>query len=78
MEPGKLLVGSVTKILDFGFHVQFGGRLRGFLHRAQCVDRFIPNHRTLFNVGDLTIAKVTEVDVDKQRFLLTTKGGTIF
>ena len=77
LEPGQLMIGTVTKLLDFGFHLQFGGRLRGFLHRAQCVDRFVPDHRDCFSVGDLTSVKVTEVDNEKQRFLLTTKESEL-
>ena len=77
LEPGKILVGAVTKVLDFGFHLHFGGRLRGFLPRAQCVDRFIPDHKGLLQLGELTVAKVTEVDQEKQRFLLTTKESDV-
>ena len=44
---------------------------------AQCVDRFVPDHKGLLEVGHLVTAKVTEVDSEKQRFLVTLKESEI-
>ena len=77
LEPGKVLLGRVVRENEFGFFIHFGGKTRGFLHRAQCVDRFVPDHKGLLEVGQLVTAKVTEVDSEKQRFLVTLKESEI-
>ncbi|XP_023571395.1 protein RRP5 homolog isoform X2 [Octodon degus] len=71
VQPGMLLVGFVKSITDYGVFVQFPSALSGLAPKAIMSDKFVTNPSDHFVVGQTVVAKVTRVDEEKQRMLLS-------
>ncbi|XP_021101261.1 protein RRP5 homolog isoform X2 [Heterocephalus glaber] len=71
IQPGMLLVGFVKSIKDYGVFVQFPSGLSGLAPKAIMSDKFVTNPSDHFVEGQTVVAKVTNVDEEKQRMLLS-------
>ncbi|XP_036027752.1 protein RRP5 homolog [Onychomys torridus] len=71
VQPGMLLMGFVKSIKDYGVFVQFPSGLNGLAPKAIMSDKFVTTPSDHFVVGQTVVAKVTNVDEEKQRMLLS-------
>lgn len=71
IQPGMLLLGFVKSIKDYGVFVQFPSGLNGLAPKAIMSDKFVTTPSDHFVVGQTVVAKVTNVDEEKQRMLLS-------
>ncbi|XP_067565605.1 protein RRP5 homolog isoform X3 [Pseudorca crassidens] len=71
IHPGMLLVGFVKNIKDYGVFVQFPSGLSGLAPKAIMSDKFVTSTSDHFVEGQTVVAKVTNVDEEKQRMLLS-------
>ncbi|KAL1787295.1 RRP5-like [Sigmodon hispidus] len=71
VQPGMLLIGFVKSIKDYGVFVQFPSGLSGLAPKAIMSDKFVTTPSDHFVVGQTVVAKVTNVDEEKQRMLLS-------
>ncbi|XP_022355136.1 protein RRP5 homolog isoform X1 [Enhydra lutris kenyoni] len=71
IHPGMLLIGFVKSIKDYGVFVQFPSGLSGLAPKAIMSDKFVTSTSDHFVEGQTVVAKVTNVDEEKQRMLLS-------
>nr|XP_004659438.2 protein RRP5 homolog isoform X1 [Jaculus jaculus] len=71
IQPGMLLIGFVKNIKDYGVFVQFPSGLSGLAPKAIMSDKFVTTPSDHFVEGQTVVAKVTNVDEEKQRMLLS-------
>ncbi|XP_045147375.1 protein RRP5 homolog isoform X1 [Echinops telfairi] len=71
IQPGMLLIGFVKSIKDYGVFVQFSSGLSGLAPKAVLSDKFVTSTSDHFVEGQTVVAKVTNVDEEKQRMLLS-------
>ncbi|KAM9702378.1 protein RRP5 homolog isoform 2-T2 [Dama dama] len=71
IHPGMLLIGFVKNIKDYGVFVQFPSGLSGLAPKAILSDKFVTSTSDHFVEGQTVVAKVTNVDEEKQRMLLS-------
>ncbi|XP_060027377.1 protein RRP5 homolog [Erinaceus europaeus] len=71
IQPGMVLIGFVKSIKDYGVFVQFPSGLSGLAPKAIMSDKFVTFTRDHFVEGQTVVAKVTNVDEEKQRMLLS-------
>jgi len=61
-EPGKIYMGKVTRIVDFGAFVEVLPGLEGLLHISQISDKRIQKVSEVLKIGDKIPVKVIEID----------------
>ncbi|KAM4852440.1 protein RRP5 homolog [Thomomys bottae] len=71
IQTGMLLIGFVRNIMDYGVFVQFPSGLSGLAPKALMSDKFVTTSSDHFVEGQTVVAKVTNVDEEKQRMLLS-------
>ncbi|XP_034787308.1 protein RRP5 homolog isoform X1 [Pan paniscus] len=71
IHPGMLLIGFVKSIKDYGVFIQFPSGLSGLAPKAIMSDKFVTSTSDHFVEGQTVAAKVTNVDEEKQRMLLS-------
>ncbi|KAG7223841.1 hypothetical protein INR49_026524 [Caranx melampygus] len=70
---GMQLFGCVKNIMSYGVFVEFPYGLVGLAPKSAMSDRFISDTTAAFQLGQTVIAKVTNLDEEKRRFLITLK-----
>uniref|UniRef100_A0A3Q4N724 Programmed cell death 11 n=1 Tax=Neolamprologus brichardi TaxID=32507 RepID=A0A3Q4N724_NEOBR len=70
---GLQLVGWIKNIMPYGVFVEFPYGLFGLAPKSAMTDKFIRDTTNTFQVGQTVIAKVTNLDEEKRRFLVTLK-----
>uniref|UniRef100_A0A8C5QWE8 Protein RRP5 homolog n=1 Tax=Leptobrachium leishanense TaxID=445787 RepID=A0A8C5QWE8_9ANUR len=73
VQTGMILTGYVKTIMPYGIFVAFPYGLVGLAPNAALHDRFVPEITDHFKEGQTVVAKVTETDEVKKRFLVTLK-----
>ncbi|XP_060097704.1 protein RRP5 homolog isoform X2 [Heteronotia binoei] len=73
IQPGLLLMGYVRNIMPYGVFVEFPYGLTGLAPKSAMSDKFVTDTRDHFVIGQTVMAKVTSIDEEKQRFLLSLK-----
>ncbi|XP_063818026.1 protein RRP5 homolog [Pseudophryne corroboree] len=73
VQVGMLLTGFVKNIMPYGLFVEFPYGLVGLVPKSEVSDRFVTNVNDYFVEGQTVVAKVTNTDEEKKRFLLTLK-----
>ncbi|XP_074089895.1 protein RRP5 homolog [Macrotis lagotis] len=71
LQPGMLLTGFVKSIRAYGVFVQFPSGLSGLAPKSALSDKFVTTVSDHFVEGQTVVAKVTNVDEEKQRMLLS-------
>ncbi|KAM6185656.1 protein RRP5 homolog [Rhynchocyon petersi] len=71
IHPGMVLIGFVKSIKDYGVFVQFPSGLSGLAPKAVLSDKFVTSTSDHFVEGQTVVAKVTNVDEEKKRMLLS-------
>ncbi len=72
-EVGKVYIGKVVEIRDFGAFVQILPSYVGLLHVSQIADRYVKDIRKEVHVGDEFPVKVMKID-ENGKIQLTKKG----
>lgn len=74
---GMQLYGWIKNIMAYGVFVEFPYGLVGLAPKSAMTDKFITDATTAFEIGQTVIAKVTNLDEEKRRFLVTLKTSEI-
>ncbi|XP_034457166.1 protein RRP5 homolog isoform X2 [Hippoglossus hippoglossus] len=70
---GMQLIGWVKNIMSYGVFVEFPYGLVGLAPKSAMTDKFVSDTAAAFQLGQTVIAKVTNLDEEKRRFLVTLK-----
>ncbi|XP_030058666.1 protein RRP5 homolog [Microcaecilia unicolor] len=70
---GMLLSGFVKNIMSYGVFVEFPYGLFGLAPKSAMSDKFVTDPGEHFVVGQSVVAKVTNIDEEKKRMLLSLK-----
>ncbi|KAG8435325.1 hypothetical protein GDO86_013327 [Hymenochirus boettgeri] len=73
VQIGMQLTGFVKNIVPYGVFVEFPYGLVGLVPKSEVSDKFVTDIRDHFVEGQTVVAKVTNTDEEKKRFLLTLK-----
>jgi uncharacterized protein len=71
LQPGMILEGAVTNVVDFGAFVDVGVHQDGLVHVSVLADKFVKDPREIVRPGDIVKVKVLEVDLDRKRIALS-------
>uniref|UniRef100_A0A9J7X0S5 Protein RRP5 homolog n=1 Tax=Cyprinus carpio carpio TaxID=630221 RepID=A0A9J7X0S5_CYPCA len=71
LQVGMQMVGWVKNIMPYGVFVDFPYELFGLAPKAAMGDQFITDTSTVFDIGQTVVAKVTNLDEEKNRFLVS-------
>ncbi|XP_051723103.1 protein RRP5 homolog [Ctenopharyngodon idella] len=73
LQVGMQMIGWVKNIMPYGVFVSFPHGLFGLAPKDAMADQFITNTSGIFEIGQTVVAKVTNLDEEKQRFLVSLK-----
>ncbi|MET8479295.1 S1 RNA-binding domain-containing protein [Streptomyces clavifer] len=76
-QAGRILTGSITRIVPFGVFVQLAPDVAGFLHLSELTDQPVETPDQLVDEGEMITVKVTEVDLQRHRVRLGAVGGAV-
>ncbi|ELA7325368.1 RNA-binding transcriptional accessory protein [Vibrio alginolyticus] len=71
LEPGMILEGVVSNVVNFGAFVDIGVHQDGLVHISALTDRYVSDPREVVKAGDIVKVKVMEVDVQRKRIGLS-------
>ena len=71
LQPGMILEGVVTNVVDFGAFVDVGVHQDGLVHVSVLADKFVKDPREVVRPGDIVKVKVVEVDLPRKRIALS-------
>ncbi|KAM9856432.1 protein RRP5 homolog [Aulostomus maculatus] len=74
---GMQLIGWIKNIMSYGVFVEFPYGLVGLAPKSALTNRFITDATVAFQLGQTVIAKVTNLDEEKKRFLVTLKMSEV-
>ncbi|CAK6962864.1 protein RRP5 homolog [Scomber scombrus] len=74
---GMQLIGWIKNIMSYGVFVEFPYGLVGLAPKSAMTDKFLSDTTTAFQMGQTVIAKVTNLDEEKKRFLVTLKMSEV-
>uniref|UniRef100_A0A4W4H4K7 S1 motif domain-containing protein n=1 Tax=Electrophorus electricus TaxID=8005 RepID=A0A4W4H4K7_ELEEL len=77
LRVGVIMLGWVKSIMHFGVFVDFPHGLCGLAPKAAMSDKFITDTAGVFQVGQTVLAKVTNLDEEKHRFLVSLKVSDV-
>ncbi|MDA0659466.1 MAG: 30S ribosomal protein S1 [Planctomycetota bacterium] len=72
-QPGQLVMGTVTKITNFGVFVGLEDGLEGLLHISELADHKVENPDEVVKVGEKIEVKILRVDTDDRKIGLSRK-----
>jgi len=68
---GKTIPGTICRIMEYGVFVDLTHKLVGLAPNKFLYDQRISGDKCLYQLGQSVVAKVTEIDVERKRFLLS-------
>lgn len=71
LQPGMILEGVVTNVVNFGAFVDIGVHQDGLIHISQLADQFLQHPSEIVKVGDVVTVKVLEVQEKLKRISLS-------
>ncbi len=71
LEPGMMLEGIVTNVVNFGAFVDIGVHQDGLVHISALANKFVKDPHSIVKAGDVVKVKVLEVDIARKRIALT-------
>ena len=72
LEPGKVVEGTISNIVDFGAFVDLDG-IDGLIHISELSWSHVNHPSEVLNVGEQVTVKVLDIDRDRQRISLGLK-----
>ncbi|KAG8015141.1 Protein RRP5-like protein [Nibea albiflora] len=73
IKVGMQLTGWIKNIMAYGVFVEFPYGLVGLAPKSAMTDKFLTDTTAAFQLGQTVFAKVTNLDEEKRRFLVTLK-----
>ncbi|TRY56198.1 hypothetical protein DNTS_002546 [Danionella cerebrum] len=77
LQVGIQMVGWVKNIMPFGVFVDFPHGLYGLAPKSAMSDKFLSDISAAFAIGQTVLAKVTNIDEEKKRFLVSLKESEL-
>nr|XP_023653770.1 protein RRP5 homolog isoform X1 [Paramormyrops kingsleyae]XP_023653779.1 protein RRP5 homolog isoform X1 [Paramormyrops kingsleyae] len=77
IQVGMHLVGWIKDVMPYGVFVEFPYGLVGLAPKSAMSDKFVSNTESVFQKGQTVAAKVTDLDEEKRRFLLSLKVSEV-
>ncbi|XP_064171812.1 protein RRP5 homolog [Anguilla rostrata] len=77
IQVGMELIGWIKNVMPYGVFVEFPHGLVGLAPISAMCDRFLSSTSAPFQPGQTVVAKVTNLDKEKQRFLVTLKVSEV-
>ena len=74
---GDFVPGFIKDFQDYGCFVELGNSLVGLCPKACLADSFVSDPRTVFSLGDTVCCKITNIDSEKERFLVSLKMSDV-
>jgi small subunit ribosomal protein S1 len=74
--PGKVVVGTVTKLTNFGVFVQLEDNLEGLLHISELSDQKVDSPEQIVKVGDQIEVRILRVDTADRKIGLSRKTSS--
>ncbi|KAL7852604.1 hypothetical protein SRHO_G00183890 [Serrasalmus rhombeus] len=71
LQVGMIMLGWVKSIMPYGVFIGFPYGLHGLAPKAAMSDKFITDTEGVFQIGQTVLAKVTNLDEEKHRFLVS-------
>uniref|UniRef100_A0AAR2JGU7 Protein RRP5 homolog n=1 Tax=Pygocentrus nattereri TaxID=42514 RepID=A0AAR2JGU7_PYGNA len=71
LQVGMIMLGWVKSIMPYGVFIGFPYGLYGLAPKAAMSDKFIADTEGVFQIGQTVLAKVTNLDEEKHRFLVS-------
>jgi small subunit ribosomal protein S1 len=71
--PGAVVVGTVTKLTNFGVFVELEPSLEGLLHISELADKKVENPEDVVKVGDKIEVRILRVDINDRKIGLSRK-----
>ncbi|KAM0253366.1 hypothetical protein ACHAQJ_007259 [Trichoderma viride] len=75
---GMQTLGTIVKVQQNGAHIQFYGKLRGFLPVSEMSEAYIRDPMEHFRVGQVVSVHALEVDPEARRFIVSCKDPSAF
>ncbi|KAH6603490.1 rrna biogenesis RRP5 [Trichoderma cornu-damae] len=75
---GMQTLGTIAKVQQNGAHIQFYGRLKGFLPVSEMSEAYIRDPTEHFRVGQVVSVHALEVDPEARRFIVSCKDPSAF
>jgi small subunit ribosomal protein S1 len=71
--PGAVVIGTVTKLTNFGVFVELEPSLEGLLHISELADKKVENPEDVVKVGDKIEVRILRVDINDRKIGLSRK-----
>ncbi|CAH3149742.1 unnamed protein product, partial [Porites evermanni] len=78
LKVGMILPGVVKKLMTYGVFIEFSTGIFGLAPNSFLADQFVSEPASHFHIGQTVMAKVTEIDAERQRFLVSLKPSECF
>jgi len=73
LEPGMVLKGTVSNVVDFGAFVDIGVKNDGLVHISELAGNYVRHPLDVLSVGDVVTVRVLAVDIERSRVSLSMK-----
>ena len=74
LQVNSIVQGRVVRLVDFGAFIDVGAQTDGLLHISEITDGYVSHPSQALNVGDEIEVRILEVDTERRRISLSTKG----
>src|SRR5690606_32472351 len=68
---GQILIGKVTKLMQFGAFVRLEGPVEGLIHISELSNRRIQHPKDVVKEGDIVPVKLVRIEKDRHRLGLS-------
>jgi small subunit ribosomal protein S1 len=73
LQPGLIVEGQISNIVDFGAFVEILDGVEGLVHISELANHHVENPREVVQPGDDVRVKILEIDSDRRRLSLSVK-----
>ncbi len=73
-EEGKIAVGTVSGITEYGIFVKFDNYYSGLIHISEISDKFVSDINSYVKIGDRIKVKILSVDSNNYHLKLSIKN----
>src|SRR3989440_455331 len=73
LQPGQIVEGAISNIVDFGAFVEVLDGVEGLVHISELAPHHVENPREVVSQGDVIRVKILEIDSDRRRLSLSAK-----
>jgi small subunit ribosomal protein S1 len=74
LKENSIVQGRVVRLVDFGAFIDVGAQTDGLLHISEITDGYVSHPSQALSVGDEIEVRILEVDTERRRISLSTKG----